>query len=63
MLEDFQSLLQSGADLDAPGDHGATLVRTRPVGHRCGRLLLEGWWDSGLGGLPAATHCCCQWVQ
>ena len=29
LLEDIRSLLQTGADLDAPGDHGATLVRTR----------------------------------
>lgn len=28
MLEHIRGLLQTGADLDAPGDHGATLVRT-----------------------------------
>lgn len=27
MIEDIQSLLRLGADLDTPGDHGATLVR------------------------------------
>lgn len=42
MLDDIRSLLQAGADLDAPLDHGATLVRMWPTGGRQGRLLLEG---------------------
>lgn len=29
MLEDIRNLLQAGADLDVPQDHGATLVRTQ----------------------------------
>lgn len=65
MLDDIRSLLRAGADLDAPQDHGATLVRMGPLGCGQGRpLLLERhWaWDSGLGGLPTATHRCRQWV-
>ena len=36
MLEDVRSLLQAGADLNAPRDHGATLVRTGPRGTQAG---------------------------
>lgn len=36
MLEDIRSLLQEGADLNAPRDHGATLVRTGPRGMQAG---------------------------
>ncbi|XP_059984352.1 protein phosphatase 1 regulatory subunit 16A isoform X4 [Lagenorhynchus albirostris] len=36
MLEDIRSLLQEGADLNAPRDHGATLVRTGPRGTQAG---------------------------
>lgn len=55
MLEDIRNLLQAGADLDTPRDHGATLVRT---GHRTGqgRVLPKPSRDSGAGGVPAATH-------
>lgn len=64
MLEDIQSLLQAGADLNAPGDHGATLVRTWPWEEEGGGCCWRGMGpDSGLGGLPVATHCRCQWVQ
>lgn len=43
MLEDFQSLLQSGADLDAPGDHGATLLHIAAANgfSEAAALLLE----------------------
>lgn len=64
MLDDIRSLLQAGADIDAPRDHGATLVTMGPRGLQVGRLLLEGHGgDSGLGGVPAAPHRCCQRVQ
>lgn len=45
MLDDIRSQLQAGADLDAPRDHGATLVST----------LAEprGWEDAAEGARPS----------
>ena len=45
MLEDIRNLLQAGANLDAPRDHGATLVRTW---HWAGR-------GRGAARLPASS--------
>lgn len=57
MLDDIRSLLQAGANIDAPQDHGATLVMMGPRGLQVGRLLLAGRGrDSGLGDVPAAPH-------
>lgn len=64
MLDDIRSLLQAGADIDAPRDHGATLVTMGPRGLQVGRWPLEGHGgDSGPGGVPAAPHRCRQRVQ
>lgn len=59
MLDDIRSRLQApGADINAPQDHGATLVRLGPREVQVGRSPLEGQGrDSGLSGLPVATHC------
>ncbi|XP_036904798.1 protein phosphatase 1 regulatory subunit 16A isoform X2 [Sturnira hondurensis] len=43
LLEDIRSLLQTGADLDAPGDHGATLLHVAAANgfSEAAALLLE----------------------
>uniref|UniRef100_K9J1L8 Protein phosphatase 1 regulatory subunit 16A n=1 Tax=Desmodus rotundus TaxID=9430 RepID=K9J1L8_DESRO len=43
LLEDIRSLLQTGADLDAPGDHGATLLHVAAANGftEAAALLLE----------------------
>lgn len=43
MIEDIQSLLRLGADLDTPGDHGATLLHVAAASgfSEAAALLLE----------------------
>ncbi|XP_077022594.1 protein phosphatase 1 regulatory subunit 16A isoform X2 [Tamandua tetradactyla] len=64
MLEDIRSLLRAGADLDTPGDHGATLLHAASASGFCEAvaLLLEhgaslnATDQDGWGPLHAAAY-------
>lgn len=62
MLNDIRSQLQAEADLNAPRDHGATLVRTW-LGLWWGERQEGPCWALRVGLMPAASHCGGQRVQ
>lgn len=57
MLNDLQSLLHAGANLNDPLDHGATLVRTQSLGGVCPGA--GTWKGCGLGFRAEWFACSC----